>query len=85
MKELVAEGYSVAHAHIKYLMPFPKNLGDLLSRYKKVLIPEINNGQLIHVIRDKYLIDAIPMNKIKGVPFEAAELRAKILECLKNE
>jgi 2-oxoglutarate ferredoxin oxidoreductase subunit alpha len=72
--ELQAQGKSVAHAHLRHLRPFPRNLGDMLHKYKKVLIPEINNGQLIKIIRDKYLIDAIGYNKIKGVPITRTEL-----------
>ncbi|MEZ5017769.1 MAG: 2-oxoacid:acceptor oxidoreductase subunit alpha [Flavipsychrobacter sp.] len=80
--ELNAAGKKVAHAHITYLRPFPSNLGAIISNYKKVLIPEINNGQLIKIIRDKYLVDAIPYNKIKGVPITRAELVAKVNELL---
>jgi 2-oxoglutarate ferredoxin oxidoreductase subunit alpha len=80
VKELVADGFSVSHAHLRYINPLPKNLGELLSAFDKVLIPEINNGQLIKIIRDKYLIDAIPFNKIKGTPFEAREIKNRIIE-----
>lgn len=72
--DLQAKGHSVAHAHIRYLRPFPSNLGQLMSHYKKVLIPEINNGQLVKIIRDQYNIDAIAYNKIKGVPITSSEL-----------
>lgn len=72
--ELQAQGKSVAHAHLRHLRPFPRNLGEMLKNYKKVLIPEINNGQLIKIIRDKYLVDAIGYNKIKGVPITRTEL-----------
>ena len=82
--ELIEEGADVAHIHIKYLNPFPKNLGDLLKNYEKVLIPEINNGQLIKIIRDKFLIPAIGLNKIQGLPFTTSEIKSKILELLKN-
>jgi 2-oxoglutarate ferredoxin oxidoreductase subunit alpha len=72
--ELQAEGISVAHAHLRHMRPFPRNLGDMLRSYKHVLIPEINNGQLIKIIRDKYLVDAVGYNKIKGVPITRTEL-----------
>jgi 2-oxoglutarate ferredoxin oxidoreductase subunit alpha len=72
--ELLAGGHSVAHAHLRYLRPFPKNLGKILDNYKTILIPEINNGQLIKIIRDKYLVDAKGYNKIMGVPITKAEL-----------
>jgi 2-oxoglutarate/2-oxoacid ferredoxin oxidoreductase subunit alpha len=72
--DLLEEGYSVAHAHLRYVRPFPKNLGDLLKNYKTVIIPEINNGQLVKIIRDQYLVDAKPYNKVMGVPITKAEL-----------
>ena len=80
VKELLNEGYSVAHAHLRYINPFPKNLESLIRKYDKILIPEINNGQLIKLIRDKYVVDAIPMNKIQGIPFEAREIKKRIIE-----
>ena len=80
--ELQAEGYSVSHAQIRYLRPFPKNLGTLLRNFEQVLIPEINNGQLIKIIRDQFLIDAKPYNKIMGVPLTKTELVIKIREML---
>jgi 2-oxoglutarate ferredoxin oxidoreductase subunit alpha len=76
--ELLAQGHSVAHAHLRYLRPFPKNLGTLLGNYKTILIPEINNGQLIKIIRDRYLVDAKGYNKIMGVPITKAELTEAI-------
>jgi 2-oxoglutarate ferredoxin oxidoreductase subunit alpha len=82
VKEAIAEGYDVAHAQVKYLNPFPKNLGEILKNYDQVLIPEINNGQLIKVIRDKYFVDAKGLNKIKGMPFTSAEIKNKIAEMI---
>lgn len=82
--ELIEEGKDVAHIHVKYLNPFPKNLGELLSNYETVLIPEINNGQLIKIIRDKFLIPAVGLNKIQGLPFTTNEIKSKILELLNN-
>jgi 2-oxoglutarate ferredoxin oxidoreductase subunit alpha len=82
VKEAIAEGYDVAHAQVKYLNPFPRNLGEILKNYDQVLIPEINNGQLIKVIRDKYFIDAKGLNKIKGMPFTSAEIKDKIAEMI---
>lgn len=83
VKEAIAEGYDVSHAQVKYLNPFPKNLGELLHNFDQVLIPEMNNGQLIKVIRDKYFIDAKGLNKIKGLPFTASEIKKKIIELLR--
>ncbi len=68
------KGQSVSHAHLRYLRPFPKNLGDILKRFEKVLVPEINNGQLIKIIRDKYNVDAIPYNKVMGIPIAKSEM-----------
>ena len=84
VKDLASEGIDVAHAQIKYIQPMPRNLGDLLSKFDKILIPEMNNGQLITLIRDQYLVDAKPLNKIKGVPFEAREIKEAILNMLKQ-
>ncbi|MFK7771606.1 MAG: 2-oxoacid:acceptor oxidoreductase subunit alpha [Saprospiraceae bacterium] len=83
-KELAAEGLQVGHAHLRYIRPFPKNLGEILKNYKKVMIPEINNGQLSKVIRDHFLIDVIQFNKIQGVPIMKAELKYAIREVLEN-
>lgn len=85
VKELLEDGCSVAHAHLRYICPFPKNLGELIKGYKHVLIPEINNGQLIKVIRDQYAINAIGLNKIKGIPFESREIKNHILEILNGK
>ena len=82
VRELAMEGIDVAHTHIKYIQPMPKNLGQILSNYDKILIPEMNNGQLIKLIRDRYLVDARPLNKIKGMPFEAQEIKSAILNML---
>ncbi len=82
VKEMQSEGYKVAHAHLRHLKPFPKNLGEILHNYDKILVPEINNGQLVKVIRDKFLLPAMPYNKIQGVPFMKAELVEKMKEIL---
>jgi len=71
---LQSQGKQVSHAHIKYMRPFPKNLGDILKNFETVVIPEINNGQLIKIIRDKYFVDAKGYNKIMGVPITKQEL-----------
>ncbi|HVU56241.1 MAG TPA: 2-oxoacid:acceptor oxidoreductase subunit alpha [Puia sp.] len=78
--ELQHEGYPVSHAHLRHLRPFPKNLGEILKNFRQVLIPEINNGQLIKIIRDKYFVDAKGYNKIMGVPITKTELVMKIRE-----
>jgi 2-oxoglutarate ferredoxin oxidoreductase subunit alpha len=82
VEELIADGYSVAHAHLRYLRPFPKNLAEILDNYKTIFIPEINNGQLIKIIRDKYLVDAKGYNKIMGVPITKMEMVEEIKKLL---
>jgi 2-oxoglutarate/2-oxoacid ferredoxin oxidoreductase subunit alpha len=80
--ELQEEGYAVSHVHIRYLRPFPKNLGDILKNFDQVLIPEINNGQLIKIIRDQYFVDAKAYNKIMGIPITKTEMVMKMREML---
>jgi 2-oxoglutarate ferredoxin oxidoreductase subunit alpha len=77
-----AMGHSVTHCHLRYLNPLPNDLGDILKRFKKVLIPELNLGQLRTMIRDRYLIDAIGLNKVQGKPFSVSEVEAKIEEVI---
>mgnify|MGYP006284735415 CR=1 FL=1 len=78
VREAIAEGYDVSHIHLRYLNPFPKNLEELIKRFDKIIVPEMNNGQLVRIIRDKYLVDAKGFNKIKGTPFNAGEILEKI-------
>jgi 2-oxoglutarate/2-oxoacid ferredoxin oxidoreductase subunit alpha len=72
--ELQLKGHAVSHAHLRHVRPFPKNLGSILKNFDKVLIPEINNGQLIKIIRDVYFVDAKGYNKVMGVPITKGEL-----------
>ena len=65
-------GGTVAHAHLRWLNPFPANLGDLLRSYDRVLIPEMNLGQLLQLIRARYLVDAVGYNRVSGKPFQAS-------------
>jgi 2-oxoglutarate ferredoxin oxidoreductase subunit alpha len=74
VETLQKQGKSVAHCHLRYINPFPKNLGAILKRYKKVLVPELNNGQMWFILRGTYLIDAVSYAKIKGKPFLVSEL-----------
>ncbi|MCC5931222.1 MAG: 2-oxoacid:acceptor oxidoreductase subunit alpha [Cyclobacteriaceae bacterium] len=85
VRDLLEEGYDVAHAHLHYIKPFPENLGEILRNYEKVLIPEINNGQLIRLIRDTFLIPAIGYNKIKGTPITKNELKEQVYSMLSIE
>jgi 2-oxoglutarate/2-oxoacid ferredoxin oxidoreductase subunit alpha len=73
-------GYRIGHVHLRHLNPFPRNLGDVLKRYKKVLVPELNMGQLLWLLRAKFLVNAIGLNKIQGRPFKQSELEQKISE-----
>ncbi|MFN2259769.1 MAG: 2-oxoacid:acceptor oxidoreductase subunit alpha [Parasphingopyxis sp.] len=74
------DGLSVAHIHLRHIWPLPKNLGELLKSYDKILVPEMNKGQLKTVLRDQYLVDARPLNKVSGQPFRIAEIEAAIRE-----
>jgi len=76
------KGLTVSRAHLKYINPFPKNLGEVLSKFDKVLVPEINLGQLASIIRDKYLVPVIQFNKMKGLPLKTFEITEKISEIL---
>jgi 2-oxoglutarate ferredoxin oxidoreductase subunit alpha len=82
-REVRSRGGSVAHAHLRYLNPFPSNFGELLRRYEKVLIPELNLGQLRLLVRGMFLVDAQGLNKVQGKPFTVAEVAAKIEAMLK--
>jgi 2-oxoglutarate ferredoxin oxidoreductase subunit alpha len=77
------EGHKLATAHLRYLNPLPNNLGDVLRSYDKVLIPEMNTGQLLKVIRAEFLLDAVGLNKVAGEPFKVSEITDKILEMVK--
>jgi 2-oxoglutarate ferredoxin oxidoreductase subunit alpha len=79
---LTENGCRVGHAHLRYLRPLPRNLGEVLSRFDKVLIPEINNGQLVKVIREKFLLPAIPYNKPQGTPITAEDLSEFVINLL---
>ncbi len=79
---LRAKGVHVSHAHIRYLNPFPKNLGEILYKFKKIVVPEINNGQLVRLLRAKYLVPARGFNKIKGLPLRSEEVEKAIQEAL---
>jgi len=80
--ELQYEGYAISHAHLRYMRPFPKNLGSILKNFEQVLVPEINNGQLVKIIRDQFFVDAKAYNKIMGIPITKTELVMKLREKL---
>lgn len=78
VKQAIKEGKKVSHIHIRHLNPFPANLGELLAGFEKVLVPEMNNGQLATVLRDKYLLELIQLNKVTGQPFKISEIHGAI-------
>jgi len=80
VRNLQAEGFSVSSLHLRHLNPFPNDLGEVLSRFKKVLVPELNMGQLSLLVRAKYLIEVVSFSKVQGQPFKVAGLQEKILE-----
>jgi 2-oxoglutarate ferredoxin oxidoreductase subunit alpha len=77
-----ARGKSVSHLHLKYLNPFQKNVGEILYNYKQVLVPELNLGQLSKILRNRFLVPAVSLNKIQGLPFRSSEIEKKIDELL---
>ena len=74
MRRVRGGGGKVAQAHLRYLNPFPRNLGDVLRTYDRVLIPEMNLGQLLTLVRAEFLVDAAGYNKVRGLPFTSVEL-----------
>ncbi len=82
INRIQARDIKISQAHLKYINPLPKNLGDVLKRFKRILLPEINLGQLAMVLRSEYLIDIIQYNKVQGLPFKAFEIEEKILNLL---
>ncbi len=78
VRRLRAKGVDVSHIHVRHIWPLPENLGDLLRSYEKVLVPEMNTGQFKTVLRDQFLVDARPYNKVSGQPFTIAEIEAAI-------
>jgi 2-oxoglutarate ferredoxin oxidoreductase subunit alpha len=77
VERLHAQGRSVAHAHLRHLNPFPRNLGDVLGSYRRVLIPEVNLGQLSLLVRARYLVDAVSYNRVRGKPFRISEIETE--------
>jgi 2-oxoglutarate ferredoxin oxidoreductase subunit alpha len=82
VKEQREKGRKIGHLHLRHLNPLPGNVGEVLKRYKKVLVPELNMGQLLWILRAKFLVDAVGLNKIQGRPFKQSELEQKIEEML---
>lgn len=84
VKELREEGVDVAHVHLRYLNPFPKNLEELLRGYRHVFVPEINDGQLVRILRDRFLIPAKGINQITGRPFRVRDLKEQVVKNLQS-
>jgi 2-oxoglutarate ferredoxin oxidoreductase subunit alpha len=84
VKEFQEQGKAVSHVHLRYLNPLPSDLGQIISRFEKVLVPEMNMGQLLRVLRAEYLVDAVGLNKIQGRPFKISEVTAKIARMLEE-
>jgi 2-oxoglutarate ferredoxin oxidoreductase subunit alpha len=80
VKFMRERGYAVSSIHLRHLNPLPPDLGAIMGRFQRVLVPELNNGQLLKVLRADYLVDAVGLNKIQGKPFKVIEITAKIEE-----
>ena len=76
------QGYSVSQLHLRHLNPFPSNLGELLLRFPKIIVPEINTGQLTRIIRAEFLVDANVLSKVSGKPFFPSEIEERIIQIL---
>jgi len=74
------QGKAVAHVHLRHVYPLPADLGTILERYKTILVPELNLGQLSRLLREHYLCDVVQFNKVQGMPFKVSEIFERILE-----
>ena len=74
VKTCIASGMDVGHVHVRWIHPFPRNLGEIIKRYDRVLVPELNMGQLKALLKQQFLVDAVGLNKIKGKPFHVNEV-----------
>ena len=84
VRRVRARGLKAAHAHLVHVHPFPTNLGEVLARYRAVLVPENNLGQLSRLVRAEFLVDAHSLTKVQGVPFRAAEIEAALVSLLEE-
>jgi len=84
VEEAQLAGQSVASVHLRHLNPFPPDLGQILRQYRRVLVPEINSGQLVRVLRAEYLVDAVGFNRVRGVPLATQELQDAISQILEE-
>ena len=85
MERLRRSHHKVSHAHLRYLNPFPRNLGDVLKNFKKVLVPEINLGQLSKLLKSEFLVPVVQFNRIRGLPLKSSELEKAILDTLAKD
>ena len=85
VQNAISTGYPAAHVHLRYLRPFPRNLGKVLTSYDKILVPELNRGQLASVLRSEYLVPTVTLSKVQGAPFMANEITKKITELLEDQ
>jgi len=85
VERLQSRGHAVAHAHLRHLNPFPRNTGDVVASYRRVLMPEVNMGQLRQLIRARYLVDAIGLNEVRGKPFRITEIEDAVRLMLDEE
>jgi 2-oxoglutarate ferredoxin oxidoreductase subunit alpha len=81
---LLERGHDVSHIHLRHLCPMPRNLGDLLRRYERILVPEMNNGQLVRLLRAQYLVPAEGFNKVSGQPFKIEEIEKAVVSRLES-
>jgi 2-oxoglutarate/2-oxoacid ferredoxin oxidoreductase subunit alpha len=79
------EGRAVASVHLRHLNPLPPDLGQILRQYRRVLVPEINSGQLVRVLRAEYLVDAVGFNRVRGLPLATQEIREAITQVLRDK
>jgi 2-oxoglutarate ferredoxin oxidoreductase subunit alpha len=82
VRRMRGRGIDVSHIHLRHIWPMPKNLGELLRSYDRIIVPEMNTGQLKTLLRDQYLVDARPVNKVSGQPFKISDIEAAIEEAL---
>jgi 2-oxoglutarate ferredoxin oxidoreductase subunit alpha len=85
VSSLIERGHDVAHIHLRHLCPMPRNLGDLLRRYRRILVPEMNNGQLVHLLRAQYLVPAEGLSKVSGQPFMIEEIEKAVVSRLESK
>lgn len=84
VRDMNRDGFKISHLHLRHLFPFHRNLGQIISRFGKVVVPELNNGQLVKLIRDKYLVDAISITRIQGQPFKADQLQNEFMKHVRS-